>query len=155
MDKTALTVIGISVLIGLSPFIVEETSVNKDENVLYSNVTVVNEETVNGTLGLGVTTVKKLDFGEMPTTVEYTRKLNVSAPAMTLLTISVDGNISEIMKYERKHYFQGDREIELTLNSSRPGHYDGNVTVKTLTAENEIGERWLYVKSGEFLPSFY
>lgn len=152
MDKLTVAIIGISVLVGASPFLVEATSVQKTSTQLPANVTFVQGETKEGNVSVGVNAGSNLDFGVAPLNVGVEKTISLEAPNNTLVVTSSSGNITDVLQYDRKKYISGSSDVELRVNGTSPGYYEGQVEVKTMTPENKLGDSWLYVKSGHWLP---
>lgn len=149
-NKIALTVISVAALIGAAPFVISQTSV-ETQNVEFkpqANVTIVDNSTENVSLGVAPGG-EGLDFGQMPLQAtkraRKTVKLNSSKKALALTTSS--GNISEFLEYEEKIYFEGLKEVEIKFRADEPGYYNGTLRMKILTPKNEVGKKWLDLRS--------
>lgn len=146
MNRTAiyaLTVIVLSGLIGASPFILDYSTVNLVESNYPATVDVV--ENQNNTT-LGVNADRDLDFGEIPEGVNATKFISVSVEHKSLLNIDSEGNISDLLRYREKMYFQGQKEIPVEVRGMEVGKYEGNVTLKFQVPTNEVGKKWLDLK---------
>lgn len=153
MDKTALTIIGISMLIGLSPVLVEYSSVNTSTIEFKANATVIDQTPdEGGNLTLGVNAEREMAYGEMPINVSTTKILNMTASdGYAYLVVSSNGNISEKLFYNKYNYFNGSKEFNMRFKSGQPGFYSGTVRIKTMTPRNELGAAWLDLKRRRLL----
>lgn len=146
MEKKTLAAISIVILsglIGATPFILDETSVKFQERSYNSSLEVLNE-TEN--ISLGISSDRNLDYGYLPQGANSTKFVNISLKKKTLLSIGTEGNISEVLEYRPRMYFQGDKKMELEAKGREPGNYCGNITLKFEIPENQVGSYWLDIK---------
>ncbi len=148
VDKLAWSVITVSVLIGLSPFIADEVLLKKDTINFETKVNVTPSQEINGSYAdVGVAPGQNLDFGRVPVDLAVTKFINVTAPNRTIIKVSESGNITDqLFIGDTQFYFEGDRQIELRLNATTEGLYTGDVTVTAERPKNRWGQRWLDIK---------
>ncbi|MFB6292564.1 MAG: hypothetical protein ABEI58_04185 [Candidatus Nanohaloarchaea archaeon] len=148
VDKLAWSVITVSVLIGLSPFIADEVLLKKDTITFETKVNVTPSREVNGTYAqVGVDPGKNLDFGRLPADLALTKFVNVTAPNRTIITITESGNISDQLYInDTQFYFEGRRKVSMRLNATETGFYTGEVTINAERPRNKWGQRWLDIK---------
>lgn len=146
MKKTTLVVIcilAISGFIGVSPFILDNSTLDFHKEKFNASVTVMDKD---DNISLGINSDPKLDFGNIPQGSNSTKFLNISTGKKSALTISSDGNISEFLEYHERMYFQGDKRIELEMKGKSPGNFTGNVSLKFEIPQNQVGKHWLDLK---------
>lgn len=146
MNKLALSVIAVSALIGMSPFLVDQYTLNRFDASFEANGTALNTSG-NFTKRIGVITGNSLRFGRIPTGATSIKYLTINASKKALLMISAEGNISEALEYKEKLYFKGSKQTPVKFNASKPGYYTGTLEVKIQTARNSLGQRWLDLKA--------
>lgn len=147
MNKTtlaAILIVGLSGLIGATPFILDNQTISFYAEEFNSSVTVIND-TGNDT-GLGINSDPTLDFGDIPQGSNSTKFINTSMDKKSVLSIKADGNISEFLEYEEHMYFQGSKKIPLEFKAREPGNYTGNVSLRFEIPENRVGTKWLDLK---------
>lgn len=145
MNKLAVGVIVLSFAVGVSPFIADEFLITEQSFSFDANATATNS-TVNQTKRIGIVTNSNMRFGEVPTGMGVVKFLNVSMPRKGIFEIGSVGNISEMLDYQESYYFEGNKEIKIEFNGTRPSYYNGSVDIKTQVPLNDIGQRWLDTK---------
>lgn len=146
MNKTtilAVSVIVLSGLIGAAPFIIDETSIESAEKNFNASVYVMEE---SDDRGLGINADRNLEFGRLAQGANATKFLNLSVGKKSMLYISSEGNISEVLEHENRIYFEGDREVELEAKGTEPGNYTGKINVRFDIPRNQVGKYWLDLK---------
>ncbi len=140
-----------SILTGLllSMPAVEKQITNIQVSSFKANATVI--EKGNDTQKLGIVTNPQLRFGSIPEGSKSIKFLNLDAPRKSLVWIKSSGNISQHLIYNKKNYFQGEKEISIKFNASETGYYVGDVDIHTQAPKNKWGNRWLDIKS-RFYP---
>lgn len=147
LDKTtisAITIIFLSAIIGATPFIIEETSLDFYEETYETNVAILND-TGNNT-SLGINSDQNLDFGHMPEGANSTKFVNVSTKKRSLMNIQSEGNISNLLEYEERMHFKGYKKISIEAKGREPGNYTGNVSLNFQIPKNQAGSSWLDLK---------
>ena len=150
MNKLFIAVIGASVLLGISPLLLDEFTVNANENNFYSNLTVIDTDGNETNKTLGISADRNLQFGMMIEDVNVTKTINLTSNNTVLATLESEGNISKVLDYNNSYYFEGDQQIPVTARAGEPGYFEGSVNLKTRVPDNRLGEVWLDLKS-----SFY
>lgn len=145
--KAPLAIIAVCILIGLTPFIVENQFVEKNKVSMFANASVVESENKSGNLDLGINNGNNLDFGYLRKNVNITKTLNISAADTTYMVIRSEANITEHLDYKEVHKFQGNKGVKISFISDEAGYYEGDLIIKTNTPTNEIGEAWMDIKS--------
>jgi hypothetical protein len=149
MNKVALPVIVLSIALGVAPFVADQVLVNEEEQFsqnMTANV-VSGEVTSNGTQ-VGVNPGQNLDFGEIETGIRVTKYLNYdSGEERRVVTVNLGGNISDKINTTERKFIEGEERIPVAFMSNETGFYSGEFSLKTLTPEGRIGERWLELKS--------
>lgn len=146
MNKIAVSVIAVSALIGLSPFLVDQYSLNTFDTSFNANGTSINTSG-NFTKRIGVVTGNTLQFGSIPAGAASIKYLSINASQKALLLVSSTGNISDALTYPEKLYFEGSKQAPVRFNATEPGYYTGTVDVKIQTARNTLGQKWLDLKA--------
>jgi len=147
LNKTTLSVVSIIVLsglIGTTPFILEETSLEFYEETYESNITILND-TGNNT-SVGINSDRNLDFGYVPEGVNSTKFLNVSTKKKSIMNVRSTGNISKLLEYEDRAYFEGYKQVNIEAQGRETGNYTGNITLSFQIPENQVGTKWLDLK---------
>jgi hypothetical protein len=149
MNKVALPIIILSIALGAAPFAANEFLINEEEQ-FSQNMTadvVAGEVNENGTQ-VGVNPGENLDFGEIETGIRVTKYLNYdSGGERRVVTINLGGNISEKVNTTERKFIEGEERIPVAFMSNETGFYSGEFSLKTLTPEGNLGERWLELKS--------
>lgn len=149
-NKVALTLITAAAILGLTPFAISETSVDKQvvEFEPKANVSIVSNNSSNVSLGLAPGK-KGLNFGDLPlqSTQRARKTVDLDASDKALVIIKDSGNASEFLRYDEKHYFQGQKEIKIEFETEEPGYYEGDLKLKILTPRNELGKKWIELRS--------
>ncbi len=146
MNKTSLAAIAIVVVsgfIGATPFLLEHYSV-ENANTEFNSSVMILEESDNRSLGINAD--RNLDFGRLKTGSNATKFVNISIGKKSILKVSTEGNISEVLEYRERMYVQGDQEIEIEAKGRDPGFYQGKVNLEFNIPRNQIGEYWLDLK---------
>lgn len=147
MNKTTLAaalIVGLSGLIGATPFILDSQTIDFHNEEFNSSVAVL-DQTGNNT-SLGINSDPTLDFGYIPQGSNVTKFLNMSAKKKSVLSIKSDGNISNFLEHKDHMYFQGYKQIPLEFKGREPGNYTGNITLRFEIPENQVGKHWLDLK---------
>lgn len=135
-----------AIFLGLSPFLLDETTVETRTLTFEANGTALNTSG-NQTIDLGVATGEGLSFGRIPVEGQSTKYFNIAAGKKALLYLDAEGNISEQLDYEPQHFFQGEKEVDLVFDPENVGFYEGNVSININVPENEVGATWLALKA--------
>lgn len=146
INRIFVAVVGLSILLGLSPFLADGLTTNTLEKKFDANATAVDMDN-NTTKQIGVVTNPSLRFGKLPVGSASVKYVNITSSKMALVNIDVTGNISPMLEYDDKFYFKGEKQAKIRFNASEPGYYQGEVRLKIQTAKNRIGERWLDFKA--------
>lgn len=146
INRIATAVIVSSLLVGIAPFALDYELTNQQSLEFKSNGTVVND-TGNQTKRLGLVTEPNLQFGSVPMGAASIKFLNITADRKSLIKIKSTGNISEVLEYNSKSYFEGNKEVSLKFNASKPGYYEGVVHIDTQTPRDKWGKKWIELKS--------
>lgn len=146
-NNTAAVVVVASLLLGASPFILNEALLEESSFVLPAEAEGVDLPENETNASVGAEASEELKFGSIPLEFNATKTITVDSPeAMTLASLSSTGNISEHLIYDTPQLFTGAREIEVTFAPQHEGNFTGNVTVKTETSDSGLGDRWLELK---------
>lgn len=152
MNKIAVPIIVLSIGLGASPFLADHFFVDKEEQFsqnMTANV-ISGQIEENGTR-VGVNPGSNLDFGDIETGIGITKYLNYnSTGAERLVRLETDGNISDNLNVAENQFVEGSAELSVAFMAEEPGFYSGNLTLKTLTPEGNLGETWLDIKSQFF-----
>lgn len=129
--------------------IVEE---HRQENVSFTVVDPDRAENATGNetdgkTDIGIQTGSHLHFGTMPNGTNQRRFLEWNTSAITLATVSVEGNASEHIDYEKKVVFKENTEYEVEMVSERLGYYEGVLKVKFEAPKTRWALKWLKFKS--------
>ena len=144
MTILALGIILVSGLVGSSPFILDQTSLNYHEEKFNTSVNVIN---VSGNeTSLGINADQNLNFGNIPQGSNATKFVNMSTGKKSLLTLKSEGNISDFIEHKDHFYFQGQKQIPLEVKGKSPGNFTGNVSLKFEIPQNQVGKHWLDLK---------
>ncbi len=152
MSRLAASIIIVSVLLGLAlsvPGYLDSNHTVSGEREFRAKAKVINVSG-NSTKNIGIVGDPRLDFGVLPHEAGSAKFLDLQAAKKSFITLSASGNISEFLEYERKAYFQGDRQIKIHFDANETGFFAGNVSVGIQTPVDRWGSLWLDVKS-----SFY
>lgn len=141
-----LAAIGVYFLAGPVAAVMQGDAINSQTLSFRANGTALNVSG-NGTVNLGIATGEKLNFGRIPVDAKSTKYFQIDAREKALLIVNAEGNISQALEFEKIHYFEGNKEADIVFDPQTPDHFEGNVTVTINTAENEVGARWLDLKS--------
>jgi len=152
VNRTAVIVILASALIGISPFILEEFAVEKNSETFEANISVLGADEVGENYSVGIAPGSdQLKYGTYPKegTKAVTRSLDMNADRKTLFLFYSRGNISDSLEMERRHYFEGNKTVDIDYNITRsePGYFQGQVELKTYTPQNMLGEIWVELRS--------
>lgn len=140
----AALILVLSGVIGASPFIIDETSVKVHQQSFKANATVLDADSNSTTLGMNAD--PNLEFGKLPQNSNVTKFINVSVAEKSYLSISSEGNISRMLEYDDRMYFEGSKEIPVEVRGREPGNYTGTVELRFQVPENRIGGYWLDLK---------
>ncbi|MFB6245371.1 MAG: hypothetical protein ABEJ03_03410 [Candidatus Nanohaloarchaea archaeon] len=143
----ATFVIAASVLIGASPFIVKETSVDTTESTMNVTAHVIDPE-VDEDLELGVNADPELSFGRVPSSsnavsANYTKKITVSVEKRSSVVLRLEGNVSSFVEYPEQHTVTGEESIPVRLTPGEPGYYTGTLEMEIRTPKNAAGRLYL------------
>lgn len=149
MNRIAIAVILLSVAVGASPFIADETLVEKNQ-VISMNMSATVVQANNSTaesIQAGVNPGKNMEFGEVPKDVEVTKFLEVSSGGgKIMLSIEAEGNITQHLTYKELQTIEGEERVDIKFTPSELGYYNGHLTVKTIVPKNSLGEKWLEIR---------
>jgi len=120
-----------------------QVDVNPQESSFQTNATVFQPNSSNDTLEAGIATGQGLSFGRFNAQFNKTKTLNLSSDGLSLLEVKSDGNISSRLDYEKRHLFEGKKQIPIEMAGNKTGFYNGTITLDIKTAQNQWGERWL------------
>ena len=140
----SISIVVLSGLVGASPFILDQQTVNFQNNNFNTSASIINNTGNNTTLGLNADA--NLDFGDIPQGSNATKFINMSSDRKSILKMESEGNISNYLEYEDLMYFEGNRRIELEMKGRDPGNYTGNVSLSFEIPESRLGQRWLDLK---------
>ncbi|MFB6208117.1 MAG: hypothetical protein ABEJ69_02105 [Candidatus Nanohaloarchaea archaeon] len=101
----------------------------------------------NATKKVGIITGSNLRFGRLPVGSASIKYINITSSKDALVRISATGNISEMLEYDEKFYFQGSERTSIRFNASKAGYYTGKLELKIQTPKNKLGNRWLDLKA--------
>lgn len=134
----------LSVGIFITPFVMDawlldkqEVSFNATAEVIGNNTTEVGTTTENGSLKFGRLVEDKVNF---------TREINVGTGRDTIVLVDAEGNITEYLKYEEVHRFNGTKAIPFEFVAREPGNYTGKVMINVHAANKEGSSIWLDIK---------
>lgn len=151
MNKLALSVVTVSVLVGASPFLADtfllDTETHFRQNM--SAEVVSDEITQNGTR-VGVNPGQNLDFGEIETGIRVTKFLNFESDREQLVRLEVEGNISDKINTTESRMVTGDTRLGISFKSNETGYFAGETALKTITSNGKLGETWLDLKTRFF-----
>ncbi|MFB6145137.1 MAG: hypothetical protein ABEJ99_01380 [Candidatus Nanohaloarchaea archaeon] len=153
INKLAAAIIAVGILIGASPFILNQTLLKTDTLTYPTSATVTK---TNGTTNLsklqfGVNTSRSLHFGQIPQGTRITKSLNFDAHNNTAdVEITIDGNISRNIEFEGDRMFVGRTSLDFKFNGTEPGYYDGTVNLKISQPTGKLGLKWLQIRSRLF-----
>lgn len=148
MRKTTLLaaiIVVISGLIGATPYIIEETSIENYQQSLDASVVILSSSSDRS---LGINADRKLDFGRLKPGTNSTKFLNISIGKKSLLNVETKGNISEVLEHRERFYFHGAKDINLEAKGRNPGNYSGTVNLNFQIPKNQVGAYWLDLKYG-------
>ncbi|MFB6190938.1 MAG: hypothetical protein ABEJ64_00760 [Candidatus Nanohaloarchaea archaeon] len=138
----AVSVITASILVGLAPFVIKETSIEEVKVTFNSSVDVRDTGPANMT-SLGINAGKNLKFGDIEQNANYTKWINVGVNERSRVEIRSEGNISELLRYDRVRYMKGQGRIPVELFPHSTGYYEGKVVLTVWRPRNRLGELYL------------
>lgn len=141
-EITAVIILVVSVLIGASPFIIEETSVEKREQRIDSSVTVIDNDDTNLT-DLGVNADPSLEFGEVVNGTGFTKWIQISVQDKSEVRLSSTGNITRLLEHEKRLYVNGSERMPVKVKSVSPGYYSGSLELVILSPTNRLGSLYI------------
>lgn len=148
MKKTtivAAAVILVSAGLGATPFALDHFTTDTREDTFTTAIKVIPD---GNNTSIGLAASHNLNFGAYETEANVTKFVKMNTGNYTVLsTLEAEGNITEFITYPDKVYFQGVKRIPVKANPQKVGYYTGNVTVKTQIPKNEVGKKWLKLKS--------
>lgn len=112
----------------------QNASFETQSNITFSNAS-------NPSLGLD--TGEGMSFGRFFEGSNKTKSLQLNSSSLTLVESSVEGNISEHLRYDEKILFENQTTIEYMHIGSEPGRFEGRIFLDIKSAENYWGEKWL------------
>ncbi|MFB6076623.1 MAG: hypothetical protein ABEK12_00645 [Candidatus Nanohaloarchaea archaeon] len=127
-----------------------ETFYTSTYTFTYNASATVDADTVANRTEVGVNPDPELHFGEVPRNANITKFIEVSARERSLVTLSIEGNISRLVRTEGAKFFEGNRRIALEVyprDGIETGYYSGTVTVTVQASKGTVGTRWLALKS--------
>lgn len=142
----AITIVGVSILIGVSPVMLDNLSLEKNRISFNSSVT-VHPQGENET-DIGVNADPTLAFGRIPMTASYTKYLKLEAKDKAKVDVGVDGNISSQISVKRESFFirPGNMTVGVAVKPEESGYYEGQIHIDTKTPAGTVGSYWLDVK---------
>ena len=140
----SILIVILSGLVGASPFIIDQYSLNFQNNDFNTSAIIINDTGNNTTLGLN--SDANLNFGEIPQGSNATKFINMSSERRSVLKIESEGNITDYLEYEELMYFKGTKEIELEIKGREPGNYTGNLSLRFEIPKSQVGRYWLDLK---------
>ena len=143
-NKIAGGVIILAFLIGLTPYLVENTLV--ETNLQSFNASANVTEYTNQSEA-GILTERSLEFGRMTQGTGVAKFFNFTAEEPILVEVSSKGNISDKLDYPRATHFRGQDRIEIHFLSDEPGYYEGQVQLEISTSGSPVGQRWMEAKA--------
>lgn len=144
MTILALGIILVSGLVGSSPFILDQTSLNYHEEKFNTSVNVINES--GNETSLGINADQNLNFGKIPQESNATKFVNMSTGKKSLLTLKSEGNISDFIEHKDHFYFQGQKQIPIEVKGKMPGNFNGSIKLRFEIPKNQLGKHWLDLK---------
>lgn len=145
MNRLALAVVLISTVAGLGLATQDLTHVKTQKLSFHANATVVNQ-TGNSTKDIGIVANREFRFGSLPTSSSSIKFFKLDAPRKSIVLISSTGNISRYLKHETLLYFKGKKRVSVHFNATKPGFYNGGITVKTWVPEDRWGSKWVELR---------
>lgn len=133
--------------IAVSPFIIDGVMVQEESFSLNASANITSPNSTD--LGVNSDGGGTLAFPRMSTEMNATRAINVSGieGEPSLVRINSEGNISEYLKYEKTHYFNGTKQIEVEMVPNQTGYFEGQVKANVEVPKEEGGDKWLELKS--------
>lgn len=96
---------------------------------------------------LGVNAGQNLRFGQIRQNANYTKWVSVSVKDRSRVELGSEGNISELLQYEKSMYVEGDERIAVKLFPSEEGYYEGRIELDIWRPKNELGRVYLRTRS--------
>lgn len=148
MNRLAPAVIGVALVLGSAPFILDEVLVEQRSMELKMSANATEYNFTNDSIyNLGVTVSDNLSFGEIPARTEVRKRLKLQSSKNVTVRFSKTGNISPHVEVPEKIRFKGNRTVEISFNASEEGYYEGQLAVKTEIPTGSWGRKWLELKS--------
>jgi hypothetical protein len=107
----------------------------------------VTERPNNSSLDLGINAASHLKYGEVPRGSNVSKHIDLESDGVSLVAISSSGNISEYLRYDDRQAVNGTEEVYIDVIPMDTGYFEGDVTVKIQSSNNNAGETWLRLKS--------
>lgn len=95
---------------------------------------------------LGVNTGQAMQYGNLTHDTNFTKFIEVGVERKSILQMSASGNISEILYFQERQYFEGSKNLSITAGSENPGRYEGKLELNFQVPESRWGARWLDIK---------
>lgn len=145
----AVVIIGLSLFIGLaisSPLLADDLLLESETNYFNTSVTSVSEDDDINVTSVGVNADPVLHYGEIPRSSKVTKYIDISSNELTGVEIRVEGNISDKIDYQEYQVFYDNKTLRLPYKSMEEGYFEGEAAIKTYTAKNSLGKRWLNLR---------
>lgn len=143
-----VTVILAAGLIGASPFILDKTVLNQQEQSIDTSLQVLGE---NESDRVGVNADRNLNYGALPVETNSTKYLNISSSERAIIRLSAEGNMSEYLDFEDEHYFIGEKNVPVKATAWETGQYNGTLNLESYTSRNKVGDYWIRFR-GDYWP---
>lgn len=151
-NKLTMTIIGLAILVGLTPLAVEKTFVNSADSSFNTSAKVV-ADNPNENVTLGLEAGEGLAFGEITQGVNITKELSMSSSSKGFVKMGSSGNISSHLVYDSQKSFRNNTKIPVKFVADEKGYFTGTILIKTSQPENKVAEKWLELKY--FFSSLY
>jgi hypothetical protein len=133
----------LAVLLFATPFAMDAYLLEKQDASFNTSAEVVANNT---SIGAAAGT-NQLDFGRLISdNMNVTREINVGTGRDTIVLVDIEGNITEHLKYEEVHRFNGSKDIQFEMVAREPGNYTGTVDLNVQAVKQEGGSAWLDIK---------
>ena len=138
-------------LVSLTPNLLDEITLNHQDRSLDTNASVLESDSGAENVSLGLDIGNKLNYGNMPHQANATKFLTVNSSKDTIVYVSSEGNMSNHLHYEDKHYFSGEHRIPLEFRGMKSGNFSGKIHLDIRTPSNRVGDYWIRYR-GDYWP---
>jgi len=139
----AAIIVVASGVLGATPFLLDHATVENAQQQFNTSVTIMGD---SDNRSLGINADRNLEFGRIVEGSNATKSVNISIGKRSLLKLSTEGNISEVLEHRESMYVQGNQDIEIEAKGRDPGFYQGTVNLEFHIPRNKVGENWLDLK---------